>query len=324
MHVLGIDGGGTKTIAVLMDDRRRILGCGEAGSANYQTVGLEAAYFAIETAISKAVMSFPDVEINGIGLGLAGAGRAEDRAAIASLIDRLQSRSILAMRWSLVPSGIAILPDCEIALAGGLEKEVGIAIIAGTGSIVWGCNAAGDTYRVGGWGYLLGDEGSGYDIARKALQAVMRSRDGRAPKTVLADLVCQQLQLQNLDELIPLVYRGGWGTKDMASLSFLVDRAARENDGVAIDILTVAARELHLATTTTIAALFSPQEAIEIATVGGVWRSHILRDRYCELMGHSHPRANAIVPRQDPAWGAAYLALQAIARERRERDSNPR
>ncbi|HEY9838057.1 MAG TPA: BadF/BadG/BcrA/BcrD ATPase family protein, partial [Vampirovibrionales bacterium] len=288
--VLGIDGGGTKTVCLVMDETGTIAGRGEAGPSNYQTIGLAAAAESISQAIASAVKELPGVAIAGIGVGLAGVGRPADVQVVQGLVAGLYQESPLPICWKLDSSGVVVTHDCAIALVGGTGSASGVAIVAGTGSIAYGCNSQGESKRAGGWGYRFGDEGSGYQIAIAGLQAAARSQDGRGPKTLLTDAFLESLKLNQLEDLIEVIYRRGWGVTEIAALSPLVDRTAAAGDAIARQILEDAAGELVLMTQTVASALFTPQQAFEVVTIGGVWRSVChLGDRFRDSLRTQFP-----------------------------------
>lgn len=308
---LGIDGGGTKTVCVLMDDRGEVLGRGEAGPCNYQTVGLEAAGNAIKRAMIQAVgKKAGDITVGGLGLGLAGVGRPEDVETVRKLLGQIQSDPDLWVNWDVKPENFAIGGDNAIALVGGLGHDVGIVAIAGTGSQIFGRNSQGKTKRVGGWGYVLGDEGGGYDIAVRGLRAVMRSFDGRLPPTALTEAFLSHFDLESPEGLIEVIYRRDLAVKEIAALSPIVDRAAAAGDSVSVQIIAEISEELIGATKVAIAELFDPAEALEIVTMGGVWRGMAdLRRRFITGISAIAPEADVLWPRHEPAYGAALLAL---------------
>src|SRR5262249_13889324 len=141
-----------------------------------------------------------------------------------------------------------LVTDARAALEGALDGKQGVVLIAGTGSIAMGMNAARHVERSGGWGPTLGDEGSGYDIARQALKAVIASFDGRAPKTVLTDRICEQFGIETAKDLPGVIYSGDHNGDSesvaIASLARLVAEAATEGDEVARDILARAGKDL--------------------------------------------------------------------------------
>lgn len=311
--VLGIDGGGTKTVCLLADEAGVVVGRGEAGASNYQSAGGAAAYRAILTAISQAIADFDDtVTVRGLTLGLAGVGRPDDVAAVRDWVELLQADDRLPLRWQLPPTGARVCPDCEIALVGGLGGAVGVAAIAGTGAIAYGRNGRGQVARASGWGSVLGDEGSGYDLARQGLRAVVRARDGRSPQTALTAAFCDRLALGDVRELVERVYRQGWTVKDMAALAPVVDAVAAAGDAVATAIVEDAAAELAIATLAVGRQLFAPEQPYDVVTVGGLWQgSSDLSGRFQRQLRQRRQGVTVSAARYDAAYGAVLLALRS-------------
>jgi N-acetylglucosamine kinase-like BadF-type ATPase len=235
--VLGIDGGGSKTVALLADRRLRVRGSAVAGPSNYQGIGFKAACAAIVQAADEACHAAGDVTAPGaVCLGLAGAGRAEDRALFAAWA---------TARWP--GARVVVVGDMELVLAAGTPGGWGLALVCGTGSVVYGRDQGGRDARAGGWGPLLGDEGSGYAIGQAALRAVTRAADGRGPPTVLTAAVLGHWSLGEPAQLVPRVYRAGLAPHEVAALAALVGEAAAAGDEVARQILRAAWAELALA-----------------------------------------------------------------------------
>jgi N-acetylglucosamine kinase-like BadF-type ATPase len=269
---VGVDGGGSKTLAVVVDAGSVERGRGQAGGSNYRAVGLEPAVRHVEEAIARALAAAGGAaggagQLAGAWLGIAGVDHPDDSQL---LLDRLRA----------VAPSVQITNDAELVVS-GLPECVGIALIAGTGSIALGRNAAGHAARAGGWGHLLGDEGSGYDLGRRALQAAARAADGRGRPTALLPLILKEWGLRAADELIERVH-GESETAGIARLSSLVLRAAREGDVVAAGIVRRAAAELALAAEAVAAAL-GFDESVPLALGGGLLlhedalRDHVLR-----------------------------------------------
>ncbi|MBN3878387.1 MULTISPECIES: N-acetylglucosamine kinase [unclassified Nostoc] len=313
-YVLGIDGGGSKTVCVLMDDLYQVLGHGEAGPSNYQSIGIEATLQSIQSAIHNAVEAAiitNTVNIDAICLGLAGVGRAADIEVVKRLVQELQNKKCMPINWVLQPGNIIICNDALIALVGGIGQPVGIVVAAGTGSIVFGQNHQGDTKRVGGWGYILGDEGSAYKIAIAAMNAALKSYDGREISTSLIEDFKQHLDLENIEDLIEVVYRQKWGVKQIAALAPVVDLAAASGDIVANLIIDDAVKELVKATSTVMDAIFSADLVLEIVTTGSVWQGRCkIHERFAASIVKNFPNVKVIFPRYEPAYGAGLLALQ--------------
>ncbi|MBW4446325.1 MAG: ATPase [Spirirestis rafaelensis WJT71-NPBG6] len=318
-YVLGIDGGGSKTVCIVMQDTGEVLGRGKAGSSNYQTIGIKGTLQSIESAIyaaaNEALNSIKYINIKAICLGLAGVGRATDIEIVKALIQDLQNSKLLPITW-VSASNIVICNDALIALVGGIGGDVGVVVAAGTGSIVFGRNHQGKTKRVGGWGYILGDEGSAYKIAVTGMQAALKAYDGREMSTSLVEAFKQHLNLANIEDLIEVIYRRGWGVKEIAALAPVVDFTAASGDEVANNIIESGVQDLVKATSTVIDAIFSFSSNCEIVTTGSVWQGRCkMRDRFAGYIVAKFPSVKVIFPRNEPAYGAALLALKSLARE---------
>jgi len=255
-YYLGVDGGGSKTLAVIVNERGEELGRGLAGGANYNSIGLEAALQNVHAAVGQAARAascqFP---LRRAWLGLAG-------------IDRLADHDLLLPHLSHLAKQVLLTNDGELLLA-GLENAVGVVLISGTGSIALARDIDGRRARSGGWGHILGDEGSGYIIAQQALQAVVRASDGRGPQTALRERILQAWNLQNTDELIGEIY-GEPEKAKIASLSSWVMISARSGDQVAATIIQHAARELALAVNAVCQTLGFSKQVIPLALGGGL------------------------------------------------------
>ena len=298
MHVLGIDAGGSKTIALLADEEGRIVGEGRAGAANLQTEGELEVEKILHTVIERATDGRP-VSPAAVCLGMAGVDRKDDALIIRDVMRRLGFRT-----------NALIVNDALIALVAGAGSSPGVVVISGTGAIAYGVSHHGVAARAGGWGPTLGDEGSGYWIGRRALAAVMRDVDGRGPQTDLTRLVLRHLSLERPEELVAEVYHQPQARRTIASLGTVVDGAREDGDPVAIDIMANAADELALAAASVIARLDMRGERFPILLAGGmlresVWLSAELRRRMAEVA----PRASVGPLTHEPAIGAVRLAI---------------
>jgi N-acetylglucosamine kinase-like BadF-type ATPase len=329
-NVLGIDGGGTKTVCILMNSQKQILGRGEAGASNYQSIGANAALQSIESAIKAAIEQTEKIQVKAICLGLAGAGRSKDIEVIQNIVRELQQSPNLPIEWILKPNNIIITHDAFTALVGGIGDDVGVVVAAGTGTIVFGRNQQGQTKRVGGWGYILGDEGGAYKIAVAGMQAAMRAYDGRSKPTALIEAFKNHLGIESIEGLIELVYRSGWGVKEIAALAPIVDNAAVLGDEVAITIIDESVRELVKATSVVIKYLTPTPNLIppllrgvrgdqetntefEIVTVGSIWKAKSnIREKFIAAITAEFGNLNVIMPRHEPAYGTCLLALKQL------------
>lgn len=298
MHVLGIDAGGTKTVCLLADGDGIVLAEARGGGANLQAVGeLEVEkvlHHVMETAIGDR-----EIRPQAICLGIAGVDRPQDADAVRGIMKRIgfKVRTL-------------VVNDALVALTAGAGDAPGVVVIAGTGSIAYGRNAEGQAARAGGWGHLLGDEGSGFWIGRRALAAVMRQSDGRGPTTALTELILKRLGLAEPAGLIHEIYDRNVRQQGIAALAPLVQQAHDAGDGVASGILERAARELVAAAASVISRLGMRGHAFPTVLAGGIfkvvpWLAGAVSTGLSEVA----PRSHADVLTVEPAVGAVRLAL---------------
>jgi N-acetylglucosamine kinase-like BadF-type ATPase len=234
-----------------------------------------------------------------ICLGIAGVDRQDEANTITAIMRRIGHRS-----------RVLVVNDALIALVAGVRDAPGIVIISGTGSIVYGRNAHGEAARAGGWGHMIGDEGSGYWIGREALAAVMRASDGRGPATRLRDDILAYFEIEDVPQLPRIVYDRDVPRKSVAALGPIIDRAAAQGDAVAARILESAADELVAAARSVATRLEMRGDAFTFLLAGSVfrvvpWLGTHLPGRLTEIA----PRCAVRVLEEEPAVGAVWLAL---------------
>jgi N-acetylmuramic acid 6-phosphate etherase len=296
---LGIDGGGTHTVALLADRGGAVVGRGTAGPSNRQAVGTERALAALDEAVRTAFAAAgrPRFRVVSACLGLAGADRPEDQAVIQEWAERVG----LAGR-------VEVTSDAAILLAAGTPEGWGLVLIAGTGSIAFGRAADGRRARAGGWGHLLGDEGSAYALVMSALQAVARAADGRGPATGLTERLLARLGMNQPQGLIAAVYRSGRDRADFAALAPLVVEAA-EDDVVAAGIVEEEARELAQAGAA-VARQLRWGRPVPVAMAGGLLLGSAgYRERVIDELRALGVQPSAVALVEEPALGALQLAL---------------
>jgi N-acetylglucosamine kinase len=301
-HFLGIDGGGTKTAAVLVDGEDREIARAVSGPSNYYSVGQTVAEASLREAIHQVLTAagLTATDVAAIGLGMAGVDRPGDQEVVRAMLSRIA-------RFRR----IVITNDAETALVGGVGRRHGVVLIAGTGAIAYGVNAHGEARRADGWGYLVGDEGSALWIGQAGLRAVARAHDGRGAGTALADLILSHLDLPSIGALVPLIYADSFGVPHLAGLAPLVSQAARGGDSVAQDILRRAGRRLSDTLCAVIRGLDMTDGAFEVVLTGGVLRARdLVWETVVAELGQVAPQARAIEPRHDAAVGGALLAKQ--------------
>lgn len=295
---VGVDGGATKTLAVAADGEGRIVGIGESGPSNYHIVGLDGAIENINTAVKLAIVAAGREMADVVTLGLAGMDTSHDfKTFEEKAAPRVAGRKVFVRH------------DAEIALVGATLGEPGVIVIAGTGSVAGARNRRGEYARCGGWGHLLGDEGSAYFIAREALRAVLWAFDGRGSPTQLTEPVLKALGVASPDEILIKVYGERMSVRDIARLAPLVTEAAKRGDPVAKSIVEDAAKHLALHVIALVKRLgMLEEQPIKVAPVGGVFRAgNVILDPFRKHL-EQHFKVEIIEPKFPPAVGALLLS----------------
>jgi N-acetylmuramic acid 6-phosphate etherase len=302
--VLGIDGGATKTVAWLArptgEGEPSIVGRGAAGPANPHAVGFDVALANLDRAIAAA---FDDAGLSAgpvaaAVLGLAGSGRDENR----QVLHRWAEGRRLARRFRVVHDALPVL-------VAGSPEGWGVALISGTGSFAFGQTRVGRSERAGGWGYLLGDEGSGYQIALAGLRAAAQSADGRAPATRLLDALVRRLGVREPLELITAVQRMAGDRAQIASLADVVTEAADEGDALAQRILDGAAADLAGMVAAVARRLGFSDGTFPLALAGGVLlASERLQTGLEGRLAAQGVRPASVAVVSEPVLGAVRLA----------------
>jgi N-acetylglucosamine kinase-like BadF-type ATPase len=301
-HVLGVDGGASGTRCVIAHASGELLARGTGGPSNPITVGVDTAVDSITEAVDGAVESCGVGRFSVACMGIAGAMRPPVLGALRSRLSTLDVERL------------EIISDAVIALAGATGCRPGVVVIAGTGSVAYGESEGGETAKAGGWGWRLGDEGSGNYIGNRALIAAVRSHDGRGPPTILAEKVRTALDLTDMNELIDRVYLRGMGVEDVSALSVLVGEAADEGDHEASRILKDAGAELGAAALT-VARKLGLIDNFIVAPTGGAFNLGLLKVSFDVVVKQGAAQCCIISPRFEPAVGAALLALKGLGVE---------
>ena len=295
--VVGIDGGGTRTVAAVWDADAAELARIEGGAGIINPADPSACAGHLATLTRKAIAAadrFPPAGV--VCCALAGAGRAQERDAVQAELEREQ-----------VARRVMIITDAEAALVDAFGDGPGLLLIAGTGSIAWGRTADGRVARVGGWGAMLGDEGSGYALGRGALRGVAAAEDGRAPATILRAAVLTRAGLDEPEELIRWAAQAN--KRDIGAIGTDVLAAAAAGDTLAQTLLEEAAAELAQHVEVLARQLGPWSEPPPLALAGGLLRADSeMRRRVTAALPDF-----AVLERQiDAARGAARCALRTI------------
>ncbi len=298
MYVLGVDSGGSKTVALLADGAGQVVAEARGGGANLQVHGELEVEKTLHGVIDE-VLSAHHVTPAAACVGIAGVDRERDGQTIRHVMRRLGFRD-----------HTLIVNDALIALVAGGGIGPGLVLVSGTGSIAYGVSPDGVAARAGGWGSALGDEGSAYWIGRRALAAVTRDADGRGPATRLTALVLERMSLSRPQQLIAVIYESRHDPRTIAELASTVERARSEGDVVATEILRDAASELVLAASSVVTRLSMRGAQFPTFLSGGMLRSvPWLAAEVTRRLAEVAPRSRVSALEVEPALGAVRLAL---------------
>jgi len=303
-YLVGVEGGGTKTSIAIADETGKILNKGVSGPSNFLFIGIDKASENIINGINSCLesLNLDKSVLDTIILGLTGAGRLFER-----------NRMEYGFRDFSVGLGfnfknIIVDSDARISLEASFPNKAGMVLIAGTGSIMFGKDDAGNTFRVGGWGRILGDEGSGYVIGRKALIAVVRAIDGRGEQTLLSELLDKKFNLNSLETIIKAIYTDNFG---IASIAPTVFDAAQKNDKIAISILDEAVEDLCLHIKTMVEKI-QFKDTLGLSFVGSILTNdNYIKNNLLNIIKDRFPFIVLNYNDADPLEGAIVMALNA-------------
>ncbi len=297
MYVVGIDAGGSKTVCQVGDSEGRVVAEARGAGANLQSAGeleVEKVLHDVMTEALACVGQGPAA----VCLGMAGVDRPHDARVMRAILARL-CRGSKAL----------VVNDALVALEAGAPGLPGIVLIAGTGSIAYGRDGRGRAARAGGWGHVLGDEGSGFWLGRQALSAILRAADQRGRETALTGPVMAHFGVARETDLVHPVYEGGMKPKVVAALASIVGAVADAGDAVAMHIVERGAHELAASAASVGRRLGLEATEIPVPLAGGIFHAvprvrALVVARLAELL----PNARPAVLEAEPASGAVRLA----------------
>jgi len=299
-YSIGFDGGGTKTDCVLLNATGEVIGEGHGGPANPLRSGYDAAFASLREAAAAALTAAKvrQSDIAGVCAGLAGAGR------------RSVVRRVMVFLSQEFPGAVTqVCSDYEIALEAATGPGPGVVLIAGTGSVAYGRNPAGETARAGGYGPWIGDEGSAFEIGRRAVSAVARTRDMDGPVTLLTEMIPAALDCPDWDDLTQRIMKD---PDDVFPKLFpIVADAANSDDSAAKEILFSSAIGLGNLAMTVIRRLKMREKEFPLVKCGGVFgHSRMLDDLLDSVLASGALRAKISRLEISPAVGAARRAAR--------------
>jgi N-acetylglucosamine kinase-like BadF-type ATPase len=295
-YVAGIDGGQSSTSAVVIDEHGNLVGRGTAGPADHVDEPPEsrkcadASAAAVARALEAARLA-PETRFEAVRIGLSGYDGDFDGA-----------------QPSFAARSVRMLHDAPIALAGAVPNRPAVVVIAGTGSVAYGEDGSGRSVRVGGWGYLFGDRGSAFALARDALAQAMAD-DDRGVRSPLGEAALAFFDRRDLRELATAALLGRLSRAKIATFARVVRDAARLGDSHAAAIVDDSASAIAQLAANAIARLGLEAENVPVAFSGGAFQSEPFFAQTRDKLRALAPNAVAVQPRYDPAVGAALLAF---------------
>lgn len=296
---VGVDGGGSNTRVLVVDEQGAELATAEGPGSAIRPGATSHSASVIRDAVQRACAGLTDRPIRAICVGVAGAGREEERDTLLATLDT-----------DRIAGTVVVVTDAEIAIEDAFGAGPGVLLTAGTGSIAYGKGPTGVMARCGGWGPVIGDEGGGAWIGRRALGIVAASFDGREPETTLGDAICSALGVESVEKLIP--WAAAATPADLGKLAPVVLEVAATGDLRANSLVTLAVEELALHVRTLARKLFSDERAaFRLAMHGGlIAPKSLLRRRLEQRLKSVAPGATVIAERVVPERGAVRFAMR--------------
>lgn len=310
-YVLGIDAGATKTHFVLADETGRVLSQTQTGPSNLHDIAatqITRMFSDAFTKLCRAAVGKTRVALDAVAVGWAGLDSLHDRRIAGSVMKHAFHHALPSAKR------FAVVNDTIIGLWSGTTAKNAICVIGGTGSNGYGRNAKKKEAWAGGLGHIMADEGSGYEAGIKILHAAAKAEDGRGPETVLLPMVLESFGARSMRELVPIVYKPGFGKHQIGQIAYLVEKASRQGDAVAIKLAKESAHELVLIAQSVAQQLgFSKRTHFDLVTIGGFLKHDpIVSKSFQSAIRRSFPRAQLIVPAVDPVMGAVDLARSLL------------
>ncbi|WP_315119576.1 BadF/BadG/BcrA/BcrD ATPase family protein [uncultured Clostridium sp.] len=310
LPVLSIDGGGTKCLSALLDYESNIAGVGESGSCNYQSIGEEKSKESIKKSILNAMEHYEKKysckvsKIECVIAGIAGNDTGKDKKVMERIFKSIFDELNITVDKYILEN------DAYITLNGALEDREGVLIISGTGSICYGKNNENQYYRTGGWGYIVGDEGSGFWIGSQAIKFIFHSEDGRKESTLLRENILNSLKLENIEELMGWVYSEDYSIKKVSALAKDVFNSASHGDELALKIVNMAAEEL-LSHLNVVVDKLHLKEDFTLVLLGGLLENNTsLKDILVKKVMENYNKCNIVHMDVKPIFGAMILGLK--------------
>ncbi len=302
MHLVGIDGGGTKTDCVVVTTEGDFVAEGAAGPSNVRNIGIKEATLNIGKAVESALLKVKNPSVKMIVVGIpAFAEEYKDREEEIkeALLEKINN-------FSISKEQIVIKSDQEVAFRSGTDEKNGVVAIAGTGSVVRGWNNGKDV-KISGWGHYTDCSGAQY-IGQQAYKRTVEAVDEVVERTLLTEMILERFETQSITDMSKIVYENDM-TEVFAPLSIIVNEAAMKGDEVAQKILTDASNNLLLLTRKAVEKL-SYEEKFAVVLVGSMFKSKFFADNFIKGVLASFIKADIIIPNTRPVFGAVKIAKE--------------
>lgn len=300
-HVIGIDGGGTKTHAVIADGNGIIVAQSIAKATNPNVVTEQDLIQTFESLIHSLKKQAPKEfkQATALFAGISGAGSKNSKNKLEKILRNIAPHI----------QDMQIEPDTINALYSGTYGGPGIVQISGTGSITFGKNIDNIQSRVGGWGYLFGDEGSGYDIGRRGIVAALKNEDGRGKQTILLKMLCTHFNVDNGRELVEKIYASRIPKQEISPLSKIIFDAYKQHDAIAKEILKEVSLEMKTAIFAVHDKLFGCDESVKVIICGGVFRDKEILPQLLREALQFNSNLEILHPEMSPVGGSVIGAF---------------
>ena len=304
-YVIGVDGGSSKTHALVIDETGQALGFGRAGSGNHQSRGLNSAIaeikHAINAALDEAKLQTPSMKVG--CYCLAGADLKEDYAMLQSAVEGLN-----------LSESVIIKNDTMAALRAGLTRSWGVVVICGSGFNASGRSPDGREIVLPGLGPISGDWGGGWTLSQEMIRMIMRAWDGRGEPTILSDMVLEALELESVEELLSRLYHDQVDQKRLLHLVPLLFEAAEAGDQVARGLIVQMGTEVGVTANALIRRLALEDQDLEVVLGGSVFKGQgtLLIDTVKTVVHRENQYASIKKSTYEPVVGAVFLALESL------------
>jgi len=304
--IVGVDGGGSKTDIALCTLEGQVLASTTCDGTRIESIDPASVIVYIWKKISILIqkIGFPIESLQSACLGMGGLDTGKKIRETTNI-----AKDVFPKHCKLI-----VCNDGQVALYSGTFGKPGLAVVAGTGSLVVGMDSHKEWYRSGGWGSLFGDEGSAFSIARLAIRAALKAADGSGPPTALTDEISKALKLNEIGEVVDYF---GWEyglVSCVASLAPLVDRVASTGDKVAREIVTTEANVLARDTYQLAKKLMRDRgvRKIRLVLVGGMFRSQLFRETFISTLLKRTPKMQVILPQWKSVVGALIFSFERL------------